>query len=266
MAQQTQRAVLVRDHRGGNGESLVREIVLNRPEKRNALNGAMVDEIEEALDDLRGSGVTCLLLTGSAPAFCAGSDLGELAPMSPVEMGSWESRKGALVHRIANLPVPVVCAVEGYALGGGLALALAADVIVAGESAWLHFPEVTNGWIPPWGLSLVQRRVTPSAAVRVVWGARRMSGSEAQAAGLVDHVVADGSAGDAALQEALLLADLPSEAVTAVKHVLGSGAPANDHVLRQLFELHSSTGTAARATFERFGTRAAGRKEDHTNE
>ena len=127
-------------------------LTLNRPDKLNAIDGAMLDALGEALGEIeRDRAVRAVILTGAGRAFSAGADIKEWTALTPLEFGrSWGLRGHALFDRLAALP-PVIAALNGIAFGGGLELALCADIRIASEAARLGLPEVTIAALPGWG-------------------------------------------------------------------------------------------------------------------
>ena len=237
-------------------EGAVAVVTMDRPRRRNALGTRGVRALVAALDELAGDGATrAVLLRGSPPAFCAGSDLKELGPLSVEGMCAHERETAAAVRRIGQTPLPVVAAVEGYALGGGCALALACDVVVTGRGARWAMPEVANGWLPPWGLRALVARVGPVRARLVVWGAMEIDGAEAHRLGMADALAEDGGAEAEAQRIAARLAELPPEAVRSTKRYFEAETMADaerqDMEALRLFASDAASETA-RATLERF--------------
>ncbi len=229
---------------------------LHRPDRRNALDGALVDELDAALTAAEDDpAVHAAVLTGSPPGFCAGSDLRELAGLSRAGMVRHEERTGLVARRLQWLPMPVVAAVEGFAIGGGFFLAASCDVVVsAGDARW-HLPEVPLGWIPPWGLQALVARVGPVVARRLVWGADPPPVRELHRLGAVDEVAPPGAAEAYALDLATRLAALPPHAVAATKRALADAAAGPGEALdaRAARQFGDDSGTpAARATLERY--------------
>src|ERR1700684_878444 len=177
-------------------------LTIDRPERRNALGQQLIEELRNEFDRAdRDPNTRVIVLTGSAPGFCAGSDLKELAGTNLAGMGAHEARAAALARSIALMKKPVVSGVEGFALGGGCVLAVSCDVVVSDPSARWHLPEVMIGWIPPWGIQDLVARVGPVAARRLVWGAEPFDGTEAHRLGVTDYVAQSGeSVRDAALR------------------------------------------------------------------
>lgn len=179
--------------------------------------------------------------------------------MDLVGMGAHEAHTATLARSIAHMNKPVVAGVEGFALGGGFVLAVSCDVVVSDPSARWHLPEVTIGWIPPWGIQALVARVGPVTARRLVWGADPFDGREAHRLGVADYLAEPGeTVRDAALRVAKGLAALPTEAVASTKQffaplVSGQGESL-DAWANRLF-LADCGHPAAKATLNRFGVR-----------
>src|SRR5690606_23992258 len=114
--------------------------------------------------------------------------------LTPRQMRVHEAATAALARAIALTDRPVLAAVEGYALGGGCILAASCDLVIAARNARWHLPEVSNGWLPPWGLAALVARLGPVRARRVTWGLAPVEGVEAEQLGLVDQLVEPGEA------------------------------------------------------------------------
>src|SRR5580692_9078186 len=131
----------------------IARIILNRPEKLHALDPEMLVAIEEAIEEAERSRevrVIVLESTGSK-AFCVGADILAWTALSPLEMWSeWVRRGHRIFERLERVRPPAICAIQGFALGGGLELALACDLRIAAESARFAMPEVKLGTIPGW--------------------------------------------------------------------------------------------------------------------
>jgi enoyl-CoA hydratase/carnithine racemase len=235
-------------------------LTIDRPERRNALGAQLVEDLFVQIERAdRDPDTRVIVLTGSAPGFCAGSDLKELAGTDLAGMRSHESRTAALSRSIALLDKPVVAGVDGFALGGGFLLAVSCDVVVSALSTRWHLPEVTIGWIPPWGMQALVARVGPATARRLAWGADQIDGQQGYQLGFVDYLSARGeTAREAALSVARQLASLPSHAVTSTKQffaplVSGPGESL-DAWANRLF-LSDCAQPAAKETLNRFGVR-----------
>lgn len=172
-------------------DDTVATITLNRQEVMNAINRDLLKLLEERITALRfDSNVRVVLITGSGPkAFCAGADLKERATMSPDEVKSYIHTIGYLFQEIAQLNKPVIAAINGIAFGGGLELALAADIRLAAESAVVGFPETQLAIIPgAGGTQRLPRMVGRGKAKELIFTGRRITAAEAHAIGLVNHV------------------------------------------------------------------------------
>ena len=218
---------------------------LNRPQLRNALNLAvrmrLADEIERFADD---PDIRCLIVTGSDAAFAAGADIGEMAKSGPAEIMAANVQK--YWRRISACPKPLIAAVEGYALGGGLELALCADIIVAGEGARLGLPEVKLGILPGGGGTQKLARLAGSKRAMLLLLTGRMFGAaEAFAAGIISEVAPNGQALPRALEIAAEIAAMPPIAVMQIKEIVNAGlnAPLDVALLleRKAFALQFST-------------------------
>ncbi|MBI5369416.1 MAG: enoyl-CoA hydratase/isomerase family protein [Planctomycetes bacterium] len=182
----------------------VATVTVNRPDKLNALNAATIAELGAAFDDLavRASAKAVIVTGAGEKAFVAGADIAELAQQSPLA-GKATAQKGqALFRRIETLGKPVIAAINGYALGGGLELALACAVRIASDNAKLGLPEVTLGLIPGYGgTQRLARIVGRGRALELILTGDRIDAVEAHRIGLVNKVVAAGEL--AATAEAL---------------------------------------------------------------
>jgi len=235
-------------------------LTIDRPARRNALGQQLIEELTSELDRAdRDPATRVIVLTGSAPGFCAGSDLKELAGMDLAGMGAHEAHTATLARSIALMNKPVVAGVDGFALGGGFVLAISCDIVVSSPSTRWHLPEVAIGWIPPWGIQALVARVGPVVARRLVWGADAFDGQEAHRLGVADYLAEAGEpVRDAALRVASRLAALPAQAVASTKQFfapLASGQGESlDAWANRLF-LADCGHPAAKATLNRFGVR-----------
>lgn len=193
-------------------------VTLNKPARRNALGSECMAGLLETLVSLnRGGECRAIVLTGAPPAFCAGSDLKELGVLDVPGMCAHEAETARIARQIGMLPVPVIAAVEGFALGGGMILALSCDVVVTARGTRWNLPEVPNGWLPPWGLQALLARVGPVRARLLTWGVSEVDGPEALRLGLADVMAEDGDALAEAHRLAERLAALPENAVRSTK-------------------------------------------------
>jgi len=167
-------------------------VTINRPEKLNALNRRVIDELDacftafEADDDIRA-----VILTGAGErSFVAGADINELAVQTPVEGRETSLRGQRVLDRIENLGKPVIAAVNGFALGGGCELAMACTLRIASESARFAQPEVKLGIVPGYaGTQRLPRLVGKGRAMEIILTGEQLSAQEAYRIGLVNQVV-----------------------------------------------------------------------------
>ncbi|XP_004679077.2 PREDICTED: enoyl-CoA hydratase domain-containing protein 2, mitochondrial [Condylura cristata] len=187
----------------------ITEILMNRPIARNALGNVFVSELLEALAQLREDQQIRVLLfrSGVKGVFCAGADLKEREQMSEAEVGVFVQRLRGLMNEIADFPAPTIAAMDGFALGGGLELALACDLRVAASSAMMGLIETTRGLLPgAGGTQRLPRCLGVALAKELIFTGRRLSGVQAQALGLVNHAVPQNEEGNAAYHRARALA------------------------------------------------------------
>lgn len=168
-------------------------ITINRPEKLNALNKATIGELHEAFENLeKDSEIRVIILTGSGEkAFVAGADISEFAHFS-IEEGAQLAAQGQelLFDFVENLKTPVIAAVNGFALGGGLELAMACHFRVASDNAKMGLPEVSLGVIPGYGgTQRLPQLVGKGKAMEMIMTAGMLTSEEARALNLVNHVV-----------------------------------------------------------------------------
>lgn len=167
-------------------------LTLNRPERRNALSRALVDALHAQIQPLAEPGdLRAVILTGAGErAFCAGADLREREGMSDAEVLRFLDDLNGLMNTLAELPIPVIAAINGFALGGGLELALACDLRVACADAVVGLTETRLGIIPgAGGTQRLSRLVGPGRAKSLIFTGRRLDAMRAMELGLLDDVV-----------------------------------------------------------------------------
>jgi len=201
-------------------------VVMNRPEQMNAMNTAMGEDLLACFDGFqRDPDVRAIVFTGAGErAFCAGGDLKERNEMSDE---TWRAQhvifeQGAF--RVLRCPVPVIAAVEGFALAGGCELAILSDFIVASETAVFGVPEATLGIFPGiGGTQLLPRILGAPLAKELIFTGRRIKADEAKAAGLVNHLVPKGQARARAAEIATTIAQNGPIAVRQAKKAIAYG-------------------------------------------
>jgi enoyl-CoA hydratase/carnithine racemase len=205
----------------------VAELVLDRPEAMNAVSTALARDLAAATADLAvDRSVRAVVVSSSQPkAFCVGADLKERNTFTDDDLRRQREVTRGAYRGVLDLPVPVVAAVAGYALGGGCEIALACDLVVADTTAVLGLPEVSVGVIPGGGgTQLLTRRIGWSRAADLVFTARRVGAAEAYRLGLVDRLVDAGGARNAALELATVIAAHSPVGVRNAKRAMRLGA------------------------------------------
>jgi enoyl-CoA hydratase len=203
---------------GRDGVALV---TIVRPEVLNALSFGVVGEIADAFEALDGErDCRAIVLTGDGErAFAAGADILELAVQNPTDL----AREDPFAHwdRIRRIRKPIVAAVRGFALGGGCELAMACDVIIAGDDAKFGQPEIKLGVMPgAGGTQRLTRAIGKARAMDLILTGRTIGADEAHAAGLVSRVVPAAETVEQALDVAAVIAGMPPVATLAAKQAI----------------------------------------------
>ncbi|NLD18773.1 MAG: hypothetical protein GX663_00790 [Clostridiales bacterium] len=165
-------------------------LTMNKPETLNALSSGFIEEINRALDLAESDrDVYVLLITGSGKSFSVGADIEEMYDKNSQEIFQWSNFGSNLNLRIEKMPVPVIALINGYALGGGLELAMACDIRLAADTAKLGLPETSLGVIcGAGGTQRLPRIVGYSAAKEMIFTGKKIDTQEALSIGLVNHV------------------------------------------------------------------------------
>jgi len=221
---------LVRDGRvqigAIDGVALIR---LNRPDKMNAFDAEQIEAFEQALRWFHAAGdVRVGVLAGSERAFCAGGDITTFDEID-VERGFPYTRRGYDILRpIETGEKPLIAAVDGYCLAGGLEVALACDFIIAGGSAVFGFGELDLGLIPAWGGTVrLTRAISARFARQMIYASQRIDAARASELGLVNEVVEAGQTVGRAIELAQAIAKKPTIAVRVARtaaHLVADGA------------------------------------------
>ncbi|MFC0244686.1 enoyl-CoA hydratase/isomerase family protein [Falsochrobactrum ovis] len=177
-------------------ENHVAFITIKRPEKLNAFDIEMLQQLSAACDRVEADAtVRVAILTGEGKAFSAGGDIKAWGGMEPSEFGhAWVRYGHRVFERLATLRMPLIAAMNGHALGGGLELAAAADIRIVEEQAKIGLPETSLGMVPGWsGTQRLVRRFGAQIVRRMVLGGEMFTAQEALSHGLVDAVVETGT-------------------------------------------------------------------------
>ena len=205
---------------------------LDRPEALNALDRELTGALERALDDVAArEDVTVLVVSGRGRAFCAGNDLAEMGRLTPGDAEALATRQAALMDRFTRLPQVTLAAIDGYALGGGLMLAVAQDLRIASDRSRLGLPEVTLGFNPAYGIARLLDVVGGGPGRDLLLTGRTIHASEALRLGLVNRVVAAPTLEHSAAAWAAEIARAPRAGLAATKQILRAlraGAPSTE--------------------------------------
>ena len=201
-------------------------ITFNRPKSLNALNNDLLDEFSEAIDAIDGdASVRVLILTGAGEkAFVAGADITELATCNTLQAKIF-ARKGHLVlGKLEELSIPVIAAVNGFALGGGSEIALACDFVYASETATFGLPEITLGLIPGFGgTQRLPRLIGTNMAKELIYTGRMVPAAEAYRIGLANKLCAPEVLIDDAMATAQSIASKGRVALRSAKQAINDG-------------------------------------------
>jgi len=204
----------------------VAQLTINSPQTLNALNSAALDEIECALYELdRDNDVKAVILTGAGEkAFVAGADIKEMAAMNAYAGRQFALKGQRVMLMMEKMNKPVIAAVNGYALGGGLELALACDFIYASEKARLGFPEVTLGIIPGFGgTQNLARRCGEARAKELIFTGKMINADRAAEWGIVNEVYAPEELTSKVLDTAASIAAVGALGVASAKNSIANG-------------------------------------------
>lgn len=206
-------------------------ITLNRPEKRNAIDTPMVEELLQCLEhaDL-STDVRVVAIRGKGKDFCAGADLKELLASAdfPSERNAENAlHLGEVFIRIRKLPQPVVAVVHGRVLAGGCGLATACDVVLARSDAQFGYPEITRGFVPAMVMTMLRRAVGEKTAFDLVATGRLLSAADAERLGLISRSISPSA--------------FESEVADMLRGFAGNSASALALIKKQLYELEGRT-------------------------
>lgn len=166
-------------------------ITIDRPKALNALNSEVLADLEKVIDAISADETRCVVLTGAGEkSFVAGADIGEMSGLSKAEGKAFGKKGNDIFRKIETLPVPVIAAVNGFALGGGCELSMSCDIRIASEKAVFGQPEANLGLIPCFGgTQRLPRLVGTGIAKELIYTCRQVKADEALSIGLVNKVV-----------------------------------------------------------------------------
>lgn len=206
----------------------VATLTLDRPDRMNALTPTLFAEASAAIDAAIAAGARALVITGEGRAFCSGADLSAGGDALPDDLGALlDAHYNPFVSKIADLPIPVITAINGPAVGAGLGIALLGDISVMARSTYLMLAFVNIGLVPDAGTTwLVAQAVGRVRALEMALLGERLCATDALAAGLVTRVVEDGEAGAAAQAIAAKLAAGPAAAIGMIRQQVAAALSA----------------------------------------
>lgn len=218
----------------------IKIITLNRPKTLNAISSQLAVEFHKVLDEIKYDMETrVLIITGTGRSFCAGADLKERETYTPEERGRKIQEMNELVtslfEKIETLEIPTIAAVNGYALGGGMELAISCDVRVASENSIFGFPEIDYGSYPgAGGPTMLPRRIPLGKAKLLLFTGRRISAQEAEAYDLVEEVVPQEQVMDKAIELAEEIAQHAPLALRELKKAITYGMNTTPELSRKI--------------------------------
>lgn len=249
--------VILRERRGA-----IEILTVNRPKALNALNQQVMDTLHEIIGELSmDTELRAVVLTGSGKAFVAGADIASMQELHPLEAEAFAGSGQDMGEAMNRLPVPIIAAVNGFALGGGCELAMCCDIVLAGERALFGQPEVKLGVIPGFGgTQRLIRRVGMAKAMDLCLTGRMVKAEEAVQMGIASRLV-EGDVLEAAIETAETIAKNGPVAVRLAKRALieneDVGLEAGLKAERTLFALCFSTTDQREGMAAFLGKRAA---------
>lgn len=207
-------------------------LTFNRPKALNALNNALIEEFSLVLDQIASNqDIRVLILTGAGDkSFVAGADINELATFNPLEAKLFSKKGHQALHKLQTLPIPVIAAVNGFALGGGSEIALACDFVYASKNAKFGLPEITLGLIPGFGgTQRLPRLIGKNLAKELIFSGKMINADEAKQMGIVNQVHEAESLMEAVRTTANVIASRGKSSLRAAKEVINKGMDVDLH-------------------------------------
>ncbi len=200
-------------------------ITIDRPQALNALNSQVLDDLEAAFDGIDTNVIRAVVLTGAGEkSFVAGADIGEMSTLTQAEGEAFAKKGNDIFRKIEQFPVPVIAAINGFALGGGCEISMSCDIRICSDNAMFGQPEVGLGITPGFGgTQRLARLVSPGMAKQLIYTARNIKADEAYRIGLVNQVVPQAELMDTALKMASTIAANAPIAVRNCKKAINDG-------------------------------------------
>ncbi|MBN1930094.1 MAG: enoyl-CoA hydratase/isomerase family protein [Desulfobacterales bacterium] len=207
-------------------EEGIATITFNRPKVLNALNSALLQELSQALDKIaENEDIRVLVLTGAGEkSFIAGADIKELSSFNALQAKEFATRGHLIIGKLQELTIPVIAAVNGFALGGGSEMALASDFIYASENAMFGLPEITLGIIPGFGgTQRLPRIIGKNMAKEMIFTGMMIPAAKAQEIGMVNKVCSQETLMEEVKKTAAKIASKGKVSLRAAKQVINAG-------------------------------------------
>ncbi len=207
-------------------ENKIAVITFNRPKALNALSSDLLKEFSHALDAVKeNEDIRALILTGAGEkSFVAGADITQIATLNPIEAKQFSRQGHNAINRLQQLPIAVIAAVNGFALGGGCEIAIASDFIYASENAKFGLPEINLGIIPGFGgTQRLPKLIGPNLAKEMIFTGKMIGTEEAKRIGLVNAVFPPENLMDNAIKTAATIASKGKVSLCAAKQAVNNG-------------------------------------------
>jgi enoyl-CoA hydratase len=207
-------------------EEQIATITFNRPKVLNALNEASLKEFSHAVDQVAGNeGISVLILTGAGDkSFVAGADITEFLKFNALKAKLYSEIGHSVISKLQELPIPVIGAINGFALGGGCEVVIACDFVYASENAMFGLPEINLGIIPGFGgTQRLPRLIGKNRAKEMIFTGKMIPAAEAQAMGLVNKVCAQDQLMDEVLKVAKIIVSKGKVSLRAAKQAINTG-------------------------------------------
>ncbi len=204
-------------------------ITISREKALNALNSQVLEELDETLNNVDLDNIRCLIITGAGEkSFVAGADIGEMSSLTKAEGEAFGKKGNDIFRKIETFPIPVIAAVNGFALGGGCEISMSCDIRICSENALFGQPEVGLGITPGFGGTQRLARIVPvGIAKEIIYSAKNIKADEAKRVGLVNEVYPQAELMDAAMKLASKIAMQAPIAVRNCKKAINDGLDAN---------------------------------------
>lgn len=206
-------------------EGMVGIVTIDRPKALNALNSTVLEELDSVINAVDTNAVRCLIITGAGEkSFVAGADIGEMSNLSVAEGEAFGKKGNDIFRKIETLPIPVIAAVNGFALGGGCELSMSCDIRICSDNAVFGQPEVGLGITPGFGgTQRLARLVSTGMAKQLIYTARNIKADEALRIGLVNAIYPQAELMEQAKKMAATIAKNAPIAVRACKKAINDG-------------------------------------------